>query len=185
MFVTDPDRTPDPVRIAQGLPRGTGVIYRAFGAAEALDTARALRRVCDARGLMLLIGADAPLAAASRADGVHLPERALWSAPRLRALKPLWLITGAAHSPRALAQAAAAGLDAALLSAVFASRSPSAKRPLGTVRFAQMVHSARLPVYALGGVNLVTARRLVASGAVGLAAVDGFCGPGPRLAPAT
>ena len=38
---TDPDRTPDPVALARQLPRGTGLVYRAFGAPDRALFARA------------------------------------------------------------------------------------------------------------------------------------------------
>ncbi len=173
-FVTDPVRTPDPVAIAAGLPKGAGVIYRAFGAGDAPAVARALRRVADARGLILLIGADESLAAAAGADGVHLPQRLIRRGPRLRGRRPDWILTGAAHDARALKGAELAGLDAAFTSAVFASRSPSAHGRLGPIRFANLVRGAGLPVYALGGVNHQTAPRLLSTGAAGLAAVEGL-----------
>ncbi len=173
-FVTDPARTPDPAAIAAQLPVGAGLIYRAFGAADAPAIARALRRIADARGLTLLIGADERLAAAAGADGVHLPQRLLGQGPRLRARRPGWILTGAAHDARALQRAALARLDAALTSPVFISRSPSAQGELGAIRFASLVRGARLPVYALGGVNSCTASRLLWTGAAGLAAVDGL-----------
>jgi thiamine-phosphate pyrophosphorylase len=156
------------------LPKGAGVIYRAFGAMDALPIAQDLRRIADSRGLVLLVGADARLAAAVGADGVHLPQRLIRSALRLRARYPSWILTGAAHDAGALHAAHLAGLDAVLTSPVFASRSPSAHGHLGPTRFARLVRQARLPVYALGGVNGVTARRLLSTGAVGLAAVDGL-----------
>ena len=172
IFVTDPTRTPEPEAIAARLPRGAGVIYRAFGAADALAAARRLRAIADTRGLVFLVGADEALAAAAGADGLHLPEAMAGRARRIRARRPGWILTGAAHSPRALAKAASLGLDAALFSTVFESRSPSAGTPWGAVRFAGLVRGARLPVYALGGVTMKNARRLEASGAVGLAAVE-------------
>jgi thiamine-phosphate pyrophosphorylase len=92
-------------------------------------------------------------------------------APRLRARRPAWLLTGAAHGPAGLARAWAAGLDAALLSTAFPSRSPSAGPPLGPVRLAGLVRHARLPVYALGGVNASTIRRLRGTGVGGVAGV--------------
>jgi thiamine-phosphate pyrophosphorylase len=179
-FVTDPGRTPDPDAIIAALPAGAGVIYRAFGAADALETAKRLRRLTDAQGLVLLVGADERLAALARADGVHLPERMLSRARRLRARHPLWLITGAAHSPRALALADRAGLDAALVSAIFRSNSPSAGAPMGPLRLARLVRGAWTPVIALGGVNTQTAPRLISTGAYGLAAVEGWSGARPR-----
>jgi len=172
VFVTDPDRTPDPAAVAAGLPRGAGVIYRAFGRADALAVGRRLAAVARARGLVLLVGSDEALAAALRADGVHLPERALHRAARIRARRPGWLVTGAAHGAGGLARGR--DLDALLLSAVFDSRSPSAGPPLGPTRFSALVRGARVAVYALGGVSGANAARLAASGAAGLAAVDGL-----------
>ncbi len=173
-FVTDPDRTPDLVRIAEGLPRGTGVIFRGFGRAGANRVAKALAKTAARRGLILLIGADERLAAKIDAKGVHLPERDLWRAPSIRARHSDWMITGAAHSPSALRKAKRAGLDAVLLSTAFASRSPTAGHPLGPVRLAIAVQGARSPVVALGGVNGRTAKRLIGTGAQGFAAVDGL-----------
>ena len=174
LFVTDPRRTPDPLRIAERLPPGTGVVWRTFGAPDAARLGAALAKVARRRRLVLLVGADERLAARIGAAGLHLPERALASARRIAARRPGWLLTGAAHSRRALVRARAVGLDAALLSPVFESRSPSAGAPLGPLRFARMVGAAGLPVYALGGVDANSARRLIGSGAAGIAAVEAF-----------
>jgi thiamine-phosphate pyrophosphorylase len=173
-FVTDPDRTSDPAAVAERLPPGAGVIYRAFGAADALQTALAIRRICERRGLILLIGADADLAARAGAHGLHLPERDLHRSLRLKARHRAWMITGAAHSARALDAAARAGLDAALVSPVFPSNSSSAKTVLTPIRLARLAAQARLPVYALGGVKAATAQRLIGTHAAGLAAVEGL-----------
>lgn len=174
LFFTDPTRTPDPAKVMARLPRGSGVVFRTFGAPDGLDQARRLRALAEQRGLIFLIGADAGLAAAVRADGVHLPERGLGRALAIRRRHPAWLITGAAHSPRALAEARRLGLDAAVLSPVFASRSPSAGAPLGRTRFEAWTRAAGLPVYALGGISGRTAPGLRTSRAVGLAAVEGL-----------
>ncbi len=173
-FVTDPDRTPDPAAVAARLPRGTGVIHRGFGRPEAERDARALAAVARRRGLVLLIGADAARARRVGAHGVHLPERSAHLAGRLKAHRPGWIVTVAAHGGRALARAARAKADAALVSPVFPSRSPSAGGPLTPVRLARLVRDARLPVVALGGVTTVTAQRLARSAAAGLAAVGAF-----------
>jgi thiamine-phosphate pyrophosphorylase len=171
-LLTDPERTADPLVAAADLPRGAAVVYRSFGAVDRWATARALRRLTRARGLQLLIGADWRLAASVGADGVHLPERLMGLAPRLRRHRPNWLISAAAHDRAAITAAGRLGLDAILVSAVFPSRSPSAGRPLGPVRFAALVARANVPVIALGGVNDATAPRLLNSGAAGLAGVS-------------
>jgi thiamine-phosphate pyrophosphorylase len=135
-----------------------------------LAVARRLRVATRRRGLVLLIGADAPLAARIAADGVHLPERMAGTAVALKRTYPGWLITAAAHSARALHAARPA--DAALLSPVFPSQSRSAGAALGPARAAALARRAPLPVIALGGVTAATARRL-RGGFAGLAAIDG------------
>jgi thiamine-phosphate pyrophosphorylase len=171
-FFTDPARVPNPEAVLARLPRSAGVVYRAFGAPDAVARGRRLARLARRRGLLLLAGADAGLAAAIGADGVHLPERAAASAAGLMRARPGWIVTVAAHSASAIVRARQAGADAVFVSPVFASASPSAGRPLGAVRFAQLVRGARLPVYALGGIDAATARRIARAGVAGFAAVD-------------
>jgi thiamine-phosphate pyrophosphorylase len=171
ILVTDPDRTPDPVALAERLPRGSGVIFRGFGRPGARKTARKLAATARTRGLILLIGADAVRITGA---GVHLPERLAHRAGPLKRARPGLAVTVAAHSLPALIRARRAGADAALLSAVFPSKSPSASAPLGPIRFAALVRQAGLPVYALGGVKTKNAPRLLGSGAAGLAMVEGL-----------
>ena len=171
LFLTDPERTPEPWVQAARLPVGAGVIFRAFGRDDAAAVGRRLAGACQDNGLTLLVGADATLAARLEAHGLHLPERDLGRAAELRRRNPDWLITGAAHSRVALTAAAQVGLDAAVLSPVFASHSPSAGDPLGVARFTAWGAQAEVPVYALGGVTPETAPGLASSGACGLAAV--------------
>ena len=158
--------------IAARLPKGAAVVYRAFGAKDAEATARALRRITRARGLRLLIGADDDLATRVGADGVHLPERLASRIERLKRAHPTWLVSVAAHGPAALRWAR--GADAAVVSPIFPSRSPSAGAALGPVRLAQMIRGHGVPVIALGGVNRKNALRLLSTGAAGLAAIEGF-----------
>jgi len=178
LFFTDPIRTPDPEAVAWTLPRGAAIVYRSFGAPDAEARARRLAAIARQRGLKLLIGQDAALAARVGADGVHLPERLAHRAGPLKRARPDWLVTAAAHSLRA---ARRAGADAVVVSAALPSRSPSAGRPLGPARMARLVRAAGRPVYALGGVTNETALRLRDSDVIGLAAVEGLAAtPLPR-----
>lgn len=167
-FVTDRARSGDILAIANRLPRGWGVILRHFGASDAEATARSLAGICARRGLVLMIAAD-PMLAARVGVGVHWPEAMLARRGRFP------LETAAAHSPRALARARTAGVAAALLSTVFASNSPSARAPIGALKFRQLARASALPVYALGGVTARNAGALFASAgkrAAGFAAVE-------------
>jgi thiamine-phosphate pyrophosphorylase len=158
--------------MAERLPKGAAVVFRPFGQARALRQGPALRALARRRGLTFLVGADARLAGRLKADGVHLPERLAHRAGAIRRAHPGWLVTAAAHSARAVFAARRAGAMAVVISTVFPSRSPSAGRPLGPLRFAALSRLA--PAYALGGVNARTARRLVATQAIGLAGIEGL-----------
>jgi len=174
LFFTDPARTLDIEAAAATLPVGAAIVFRAFGAADAEERGRALARFARARGLKLLVGADDRLAARIGADGVHLPERLAWRARAVRHRGTGWIVTAAAHSARAAMTALGDGADAVVVSAAFASASPSAGAPMGPTRLAALARQVGGPVYALGGINEQTARRLKDAGLAGLAAVDGL-----------
>ncbi len=168
-FFTDPERTPDPVAVAERLPRGTAIVYRHFGAPDRARIARRLAVICRLRGLVLLIGADAELAKRCGAHGVHWPERLL---PATRG--DFRLVTGTAHSAAALAKAGLAQLDACVLSPVLPTNSASTHPSLGIFRASQLARASAIPVIALGGVNAETTRTLVGRGFAGIAAVEGL-----------
>jgi len=118
LFFTDPARVADPEAVAQRLPRGAGVVFRTFGAPDAIEQGLRLRAITTARELILLVGADIALAETIGADGVHLPERLRDQAAALRRLRPKVLITVAAHSRAAVKAAGALDVDALVVSPV-------------------------------------------------------------------
>ena len=167
--LTDPARTPDPLRFANALPGGSGLIYRHFGAPDKAEIATNLVQIAAKRRLKLLIGNDPHLAMKTGAHGVHWAERDIYRAKYWASR--FMMMTCAAHSRHALTLAQKAGMDAAFLSAVFPSNSPSAGKALGAHRFATLATGANLPVYGLGGVNAENAAKIAKFG--GIAAIDG------------
>jgi len=176
LFFTDPERVPAPEAVAERLPAGSGIVFRAFDAADAVDQGRRLRAIAKARGLTLLVGAHPALAEGIGADGLHMPERLAGDIPRLRAEHVRYLITAAAHDLGAVRAAERAGADAIVVSPVFASNSPSAGRPLGVEGLRDLVAATSAPVYALGGVRAATVAALIDSGVAGIAAVEALAG---------
>ncbi|MCF4166808.1 thiamine phosphate synthase [Zavarzinia compransoris] len=166
VLLTDRARLPDPLAAAAALPRGSLVVLRDgdLPAAARLVLGRALSEVCRSRGLRLLVSGDAGLARRIGAAGVHWPEKRLPMCVR-------GFATAAAHSQKALMRARRAGVAAVFLSPVFPTASHPGAESLGPVRFAGLARRAGMPVYALGGVDGVTAPRLAGSGIVGVAAI--------------
>ncbi len=176
ILMTDRQRLANPVPVVETLPRGSAVILRHYEDPGREALAFRLAKICRALGLRLLVADDIRLAARVRAHGIHLPETRIATPPRAWRTndRKEWLVTAAAHSPRAVMRAARAGAHAVLLSPVFATKSHPGAAPIGPLRFAAWVRNSPLPVYALGGVSVHSARRLASSGAAGFAGIGGF-----------
>ncbi|MEJ0027548.1 MAG: thiamine phosphate synthase [Rhizomicrobium sp.] len=166
VLMTDDERLPDPLAAAAALPRGAMAIVRARDAARRGELGRALIALARRRDLFVLIADDPALAARLGADGLHLPQARAREAGHWRARHPAWLITASAHAPRALQ----AAVDLLFLSPIFPTRSHPDRAALGAVRANLIARSARVPVYALGGIAPRNAALL--SGFAGIAAVE-------------
>lgn len=177
ILMTDPKRLPDPIPAVQSLPKGSAVIYRHFGYANAKETAKALRQETFKRDQQLLIGDDPDLATQVGADGVHFKRDRHLTAPTLwRQLCPDWIISmaGIKHSEYS---GDLNKLDALLVSSIFASGSPSAGAPIGIEglkRQRDTLKNYKPGIFALGGINGKTAPDLIGTGAAGLAGISGL-----------
>ena len=174
ILVTDENRLPNPKPSISLLPPGSAVLLRHYDFPNRKDLALSLRAICDVQALLLLIANDVQLALDVKADGLHLPNYRLDLPPsdiqKWRRCNG-GLLTAAIHSSQALVKALRLEVDAALLSPVFKSVSHPKIRPLGLMRFTKICNSTDLPIYALGGINNVSAKNLFGSGAAGIAAL--------------
>ena len=134
---------------------------------ELFALGRALRRLTDRVGALLLVSDRIDVALAIDADGVQLPESGF--APDIaRQLLGSHAIVGASRHDRVgLTAAAARGADYATLSPVHAVEGKGT--PLGLAGFAEEAARAPLPIYALGGVRCQDVAPLLAAGARGVA----------------
>lgn len=161
--LTDVSRRPDARLLLSRLPRGAALLDR--------TGRRDLARACRRKGV-LLISARADAGAGALYVRDLPPERAREIAAwRRRGGRATF---AAAHSPRALRRAAAAGATAALLSPVFPTRSHPGATGIGITRFRLWARRSPIPVYALGGVTNTNARALISTAAIGIAGIDGL-----------
>lgn len=171
LFFTDPERTPHPWRVAERLPEGSAVVYRAFSRSDAIEVGRRLRAACNLSGSRLLVGRDEVLTRHIAADGVHLPERDMERAKAIRADNPNWIITCALHGP--LGHRSHAGIDAFVVSPVFRAGGASAsKADLGIYEAARLIASLPRPAYALGGIKPDNVEQLLETQACGIAGIE-------------
>jgi thiamine-phosphate pyrophosphorylase len=172
ILMTDQTRLTDPLAAARALPKGSAIILRHTDAKLRAALAIPLRKIARERGLLLLIAGDSALAARLECDGLHLPEARAAEAAHWKALHPKWLITAAAHSLRGVGVAAHSRCDAVLLAPVFVTQSHIERTAFGVSRFRSVVRAARVPVYALGGVNASNVLRLSGARIAGVAAIE-------------
>ena len=147
--------------IIETLPRNAGVVFRHYRHPKREKLAEIVAGLCRRRRLILLVANDVSLALRVRAQGVHLPQWR-WEGASVRRPFDEFRITGAVHSPGALARASRRGMDAVMLSPVFATDSHPQAEALGAVRASAWARrwGRGIPVYALGGVGGEGRRRL-------------------------
>lgn len=167
--MTDDTRDVDWAEAVAALPRGAAVIVRHRDPRAREGLARRLRAVALARGVKLLIAEDEHLAVRVRADGLHLPQKRAGRVRAIKARHPRWLVTAAAHD----AAAARVPADVVILGPLFPTASHAGAPALGIVRFAQIAREARR-VYALGGIDAASARRLAGLRIAGIALIGGW-----------
>ena len=74
LFLTDNTRVPDPIKIAEKLPVGSGIILRDYESSDRPIKALTLANICKERSLSFLVGDDIELALKVGAHGVHYRE---------------------------------------------------------------------------------------------------------------
>ena len=155
IFMTDSQRTPNPLPIIRSLPAKTGVILRHYEDPERHQLIEKIRYYCKKRALFFILALTETPIALPAADGYHLPEHLCININRVEIsrLSRLGKITASAHSEASLRTIAALGIDAALLSPIFQTMSHPEQLPIGLHRFFRILERAKLPVFALGGVE--------------------------------
>ncbi len=145
-----------------------------LGSRELLRLGERLRERTRALGASLWVNDRLDLAKALGADAVHLGRRSVAIADAKAFLGDAMRISVACHAPGEVAEAAAAGASAALLSPVFASpgKGPAiGTEALAAARAALAAAGGSLALYALGGVDAGRAAACLAAGADGVATV--------------
>ena len=125
----------------------------------------------------LLINTHIDIALASGADGVHLPA----GSPPASAVRAAWfdhsrrapVLGVSAHSVADVRLAEADGADFAVLAPIFEKPGTSI-RGIGLEVLRKACAESRLPVLALGGVNLANAQACLDAGAAGIAGIRLF-----------
>jgi 8-oxo-dGTP diphosphatase len=163
-------------RVGRALDNGIRLLQlRAHGLSDEAyrRLARRLHPLCRAAGARLVLNRDLDVVRDLPCDGLHLGS-ALLRRLRERPSPASRLVGASCHGAEELRIAEDLGLDYAVLSPVEATLSHPGAPTLGWSGFADLVATARLPVYALGGLGPAMQRRCFAHGGQGIAAIRGL-----------
>lgn len=151
-------------------------------AARLSEAGRAIREAARAHGAFFAVNGPPEAAALLDADGRHLAAAA--PAPRTSPLAPDATPAADAaaplpwgrsvHDAAELAAAEATGAHWVFLSPVFPTASKPGAPGLGIDGLAALARTARVPVWALGGITRENAAACLAAGAAGVAAIRGL-----------
>ncbi len=166
-----PDRLVD--AIDQAIDGGVNVVQlreNDLPAAELLELGRRLRGVCSGRALML-VNDRLDMALLCGADGVHLPENGLPTAP-VRALAPPSLLVGrSVHGINPARAAEMDGVDYLLAGTIFPSETHPEQPAAGVEFLLSLASRVRTPVLAVGGIDAARARECRRAGVRGVAVI--------------
>ena len=139
--------------------------------AELFAEAAVLRKLC--HRTLFIVNDRVDIALAVQADGVHLGQKDL-PLPAARKLLGQGKTIGlTVHSLAEARQAEAAGADYLGVSPIFTTQTKADAGPPAGIQLIQQIKSAvKIPLIAIGGINLANAPEVVRAGADGLCAIS-------------
>jgi thiamine-phosphate pyrophosphorylase len=143
-----------------------------LGSRALVALVRELREAIGARATRLLVNGRPDVAVAGGAHGVQLPESGL-DVAAVRSGFPDFLIGASCHSLDAALRAEQSGADFVVFGPVFATPGKEA-RATGLDALAVVARRLRIPVHAVGGIDVACASAVAATGARGVAAIRLF-----------
>ena len=137
---------------------------------EILAAAAVARDLCAAHGALFIVNDRPDLAAAAGADGVHVGQDDASVAEARAAVGPGALVGLSTHSPEQIA-AVPAEADMIGVGPVYATPTKAGRTPAGLGLVEHAAGHARVPWFAIGGIDARTAPEVVARGATRIAVV--------------
>ncbi len=133
---------------------------------------REIIQCCHDRNIRLMLNSAWMDKIQASVSGLHLTSQHL-NQLETRPSRYTW-VSASCHSEREIEKAERIGVDFVVLAPVKTTASHPDAQPLGWPLFANIVRNARLPVYALGGVEKLDLSHALKSGAQGIAGIRSF-----------
>jgi thiamine-phosphate pyrophosphorylase len=170
----------DPVAVARAILRGGCAVLQLRDKSSSdrvvLERARAMHALCREAGVPFVVDDRLDVALACGAEGVHVGQDDL-PAAEVRRLAPRIMIGVSTHHEAQLARAVSDGADLVGFGPVFPTKSKERPDPLvGLDALASAVRASRVPVVAIGGIDLANVAQVRQAGAAMFAVISAVCG---------
>ena len=179
LLVTEAEAPPEDVlgTVGRALQGGlTAVLVRRprATAREVFDISRQLRPATRRHGCTLLVSDRVDVALAAGADGVHLGARSLPVAAARRVVPPSMLVGRSVHDLDEAAEQESEGASYLILGPVFETATHGGARGIGVEHLREAILRSRVPIVAIGGIDLANVAEIVRAGAAGAAAIRAY-----------
>jgi len=148
------------------------------------ETATALRRLTQDAGVTFIVNDDVSLALAVKADGVHLGQEDLPIREARKILGDQSLIGISTHSVQEALTAEKEGADYIGLGPIYPTTTKQTRPPLGCRVIREVAEKVRIPIFAIGGINLKNLKEVLEAGSTGVAVISAIL-TSPDIAQAT
>lgn len=136
------------------------------------ETAKGLRRLTQDAGVTFIVNDDVSLALAVQADGVHLGQEDLPIREARRILGDQSLIGVSTHSVQEALAAEKEGADYIGLGPIYPTMTKQTRPPLGCGVIREVTGKVRIPIFAIGGINLTNLKEVLEAGPTGVAVIS-------------
>lgn len=144
--------------------------YMASG--EMINTALQIRNLCLKHSVIFIVNDRADIAMISNADGVHLGKEDIPIREARKLLGKNKIIGATAHSLNEAIKAEKEGADYIGYGHIFATTTKlKTTKPKGLLKLAEVCRKVKIPVIAIGGIDLDNASSVINSGAHGIAVI--------------
>jgi len=134
--------------------------------------AKELVAICRKSNSLFIVNDRIDLALAVDADGVHLGQEDFPLDDAKRVLGEEKILGVSTHSIEQVQQAESQGWDYIGIGPIFKSRSKPMTKPIGLKTLKEVSSTTRLPYFAIGGINEINIREVLANGATRVAVIN-------------
>jgi thiamine-phosphate pyrophosphorylase len=161
--------------LARALEGGVDLVQWRVKADARADLARCMQ-VCGAAGVALIVNDHVELAVEVGAAGAHVGQEDMPAAAARQRLGDGKLLGVSTHDEAQIHAAQAAGADYVGFGPCYPTSTKGYTEGLGPARAAAAARSTTLPLFALGGIDALRARELVAAGCARVAVSSAILG---------